>query len=542
MKLKRTLSLLLAIVLTAALILPGSASAASNSMSNFDPYTADYTYGQFSDVNESAWYGYENQRAVATACGLGLMNGTGSGFAPDGSLTIAQTVTMAARLFSTYTGDNHKFVQGNPWYQCYVDYAVENGILYENEFADSMTRTATRAEMAYLLYYSLPDAEMKAINSVTSLPDVKSDNPYYDHIVFLYDAGILTGNDAYGTFTPDAPITRAAAAAIVSRLALPELRKTFTLSPATTTPPTNPSTSDPATLLDYSHYQSVKKPAYINTYNDFVAAWEWMLVNTVFEASFSSQISCSAGDIETLQSAALEAFNLAATFNYFDYASFRRSISINTYYVSGSSGNCQDITFKLSLANADGISNSTIKTQVSEFESTCAAIVTNLYKSGELKTSMTNKEKAYVLYRYVVLNNAYDESYKRYTGYDAAVIHSSVCQGYAGMYSYLCNLAGVPMRGMTGQANGGPHAWNRIYENGQWYYIDTTFADPTPNQPGYCDDSWFWLTESELRYGSSPHTIDTDNIVYAGVFSVSTEKVSALGSGELCCAYAEYAA
>lgn len=512
MKLKRLLPLLLCAALLCAFIVPTGADAAEYSMANFNPYTVGYTNGQFYDVNESAWYGAQNQGVIATACGLGLMNGTGSGFSPDGSLTIAQAVTMAARLCSIYNGDNYNFVQGSPWYQCYVDYAEAHRILYEGEFADAMNRSATRAEMAYLFYYALPDDELSQINTITSLPDVDSDSEYGDQILYLYNAGVLTGNDEYGTFTPNVPINRAAAAAIVSRMALPELRKEFT--PVSSAAPVNP-----ASLLDYSHY-NVTKPSIIRSYNDFVAAWEWMLVNSDFEETFSSTIPYSSdAAINYYFEAAMEAYQYVATFEYFDYASFRRSINVG----AAADGYNMPATFTLRLENADGISNSTIKSQIGVFEDTCADIVTTLYASGELEPTMTNREKAYVLYRYVVINNKYDQSYRYYTAYDAAVRGTSVCQGYAGMYSYLCNLAGVPMRGMTGMVDGTSHAWNRIYENGQWYYIDPTFADPVPDRPYECDDSWFWLTESQIRGGSDPHTIDADLIQYAGTFSVGTE-------------------
>lgn len=47
----------------------------------------------------------------------------------------------------------------------------------------------------------------------------------------LYNAGVLTGNDQYGTFTPDANITRSAVATIISRIVEPSLRQQFTLTP-----------------------------------------------------------------------------------------------------------------------------------------------------------------------------------------------------------------------------------------------------------------------------------------------------------------------
>jgi hypothetical protein len=51
----------------------------------------------------------------------------------------------------------------------------------------------------------------------------------YEAIYRLYQAGILTGNDRYGTFTPDASISRSAAAAIISRVVEPSLRQHIAL-------------------------------------------------------------------------------------------------------------------------------------------------------------------------------------------------------------------------------------------------------------------------------------------------------------------------
>jgi len=61
-------------------------------------------------------------------------------------------------------------------------------------------------------------------NTVNSLPDVNSSTPYRDAILTLYRAGVLTGNNVQGTFSPGNNITRAEAAAIISRVILPSSR------------------------------------------------------------------------------------------------------------------------------------------------------------------------------------------------------------------------------------------------------------------------------------------------------------------------------
>jgi len=77
----------------------------------------------------------------------------------------------------------------------------------------------------------LPIKALEAINNIAdgALYDVSHD--YRANSIYtLYRAGILTGNDKYGTFNPNSTILRSEVAAIVTRMANKSLRKTFTLS------------------------------------------------------------------------------------------------------------------------------------------------------------------------------------------------------------------------------------------------------------------------------------------------------------------------
>jgi len=202
----------------------------TGSMSNFTKKRT-YTPGMFTDVNENEWYGYNNvNRVIANAYEYGLMQGDSTTtFNPTGNITIAEAITVAARVHSIYMTGAESFTASEPWYKVYVDYAINNGIILSNDFAD-YTKPATRAEMAYIFSRSLPAAEFTSQNTVNSLPDVNNGTPYRDAIFMLYRAGILAGNDDLGTFNPGNNITRAEAAAIISRVILPASRlsgKTF---------------------------------------------------------------------------------------------------------------------------------------------------------------------------------------------------------------------------------------------------------------------------------------------------------------------------
>ena len=196
------------------------------SSAGMDNFTEENTYepGQFTDVNENAWYGSANQNVIASAFAYGLMKGdSATSFDPNGDVTIAQAITIAVRVHSIYSTGTEDFVEGFPWYQVYVDYAVDNELINADDFAD-YKREATRAEMAYIFSRSLPSSEFEEQNTVNALPDVNSGTPYFDAILTLYTAGIVERSDGKGTFNPGSNITRAEAAATISRVILPGTR------------------------------------------------------------------------------------------------------------------------------------------------------------------------------------------------------------------------------------------------------------------------------------------------------------------------------
>ena len=267
-----------------------------------------------------------------------------------------------------------------------------------------------------------------------------------------------------------------------------------------------------AAVLDVSHYQ-VAKPSSFSAFDDYVKAWSYMLVNTDVSESFSLGKSCSRQELMQVMKDVQNAFSFAVL-DYMEYYSFLNKCRISARYSIDETGNCTDPTITLRISNSFGISDAEIARQISVFNDTCAQIVTDLYNEGSLTTAMPVKEKAYVLYRYMAYQTKYDTSYTLYNGYDAAVNGSAVCLGYTAMYNYLCNLAGVPMEAMTGKVGDKSHAWSRIYSDGSWYNIDSTWSDSIPDEENYCDETWFWVTDSYLKTCSNPRTFDIDTLVY----------------------------
>ena len=182
--------------------------------------TRAYTDGLFTDMTKDDWY-YDS---VAKAYSLGFMNGIGEGlFSPEGNMTVAEAVTIAARMHSIYRKNGAEFKANGEWYAPYLEYAASNGLL-EGVSTDNPDANILRAEMATLFDGLLPDSYMTSINTVGFVPDVPVDAAYREAVLALYNTGILMGSDAYGSFYPESEITRAEAAAIINRMALPDMR------------------------------------------------------------------------------------------------------------------------------------------------------------------------------------------------------------------------------------------------------------------------------------------------------------------------------
>lgn len=187
------------------------------------PAASALSAGGFADVRESDWY-YDD---VLAACELGLFRGRGEGvFGAKESLTLAEAVKLASVLHSMQQDEETEFIEGDIWYDVYAEYALENGLISS---ADRLRDTATRAETAELIFNAMSPDALAEINSVpdAAIWDVSGTEAYGAAVYSLYRAGILTGSDGYGTFSPDACITRAEAAATFMRAADPARRKTM---------------------------------------------------------------------------------------------------------------------------------------------------------------------------------------------------------------------------------------------------------------------------------------------------------------------------
>lgn len=169
----------------------------------------------FTDVNPGSWYYNDVMNAVE----LGIINGkTTTKFAPDDNLTYAEAIKIAACMYQVYKeGEVLLVSDGKPWYQTYVDYAKEHGIISKDY---NYNEKATRAGYMEIFANALPDEALEEINYVPhgSIPDVPVYEEYCDEIYKLYRAGILQGVDSSRRCEPSANIKRCEVAAIITRM------------------------------------------------------------------------------------------------------------------------------------------------------------------------------------------------------------------------------------------------------------------------------------------------------------------------------------
>ena len=185
----------------------------------------------FVDIPSDSWY----YSSVKAAWENGLIDGvTANEFKPNATLTVAQTIKLAAALHQLdRTGEVSLKNGGANWYDSYVNYAVVNGIIekdYANYTQAQMNAPVTRGEFVHI-FHGAEDA-YKAINTVAdnAIPDVKATDKFAAEIYEFYRAGILTGSDAKGTFHSASTIKRSEAAAILLRMFEASARKRITLN------------------------------------------------------------------------------------------------------------------------------------------------------------------------------------------------------------------------------------------------------------------------------------------------------------------------
>lgn len=439
-----------------------SAPARAREAEGFTPIRT-YT-GQFADVSGSAWY-YD---AVKALYELGLTNGKGEAdrFDPDGDLTVAEAVTMAARLRSLYeTGDSEAgpAARGGDWYLPYAFYLQERGALGK-ELEGAYDRPATRAEMAHVLAGALPRSFLEPVNrkvvseghaSGQYIRDVTEDTPYQADILLLYEWGVAGGADQAGSFLPGERISRCQAAAMAVRLAYGGLRLTldWVIVPAYS--------SQGVTMADLvksdGTFYAAPEP---DNREQIDADVRYMLSRGEREISLEYPANAlTRQKVELLLSAFLEGVRQYAeqTYNYISV-----SFSLRTGFIR--------MSFSSSFYGEELVERYREETMA------CAIAAHDaMWEAGMITEDMSEYEKARVYYAWICGSCRYDHTYAGMSHTAYRLFHEgiAVCDGYTAAYNLLLKLEGIS----CGTSSTADHIWTVAVLDGTSCHIDTTWGD-----------------------------------------------------------------
>ncbi|MDR0958205.1 MAG: dockerin type I domain-containing protein [Clostridiales bacterium] len=117
---------------------------------------------------------------------------------------------------------------------------------------------------------------------------------------------------------------------------------------------------------------------------------------------------------------------------------------------------------------------------------------------------------------------AYDHTVTKYDAYTAFVEKTTVCQGYALAFIAFMNELGMESVYVASEPMN--HAWNLVKVNGEWYHVDVTWNDPSPDTKGAAYHSYLLLSDAEINdsehnhYGWDTSVPDATSTTYDNYF------------------------
>lgn len=440
----------------------------------------------FTDVAAEDWF----SPAVVTAYEYGLLDGRGDGrFAPNERITIAEVLTIAARLHCIeQTGGEDALESaetGSTWYAPYVSYLKEANLL-DDRFEGFYLLPASRAQTAGLLAYALeadfydePNAALvtEAYASGDYIADVTDKTPYRSEILLMYRRGLINGMDASGSYCPDKSVTRAEVAALVQRMLLPELRLTLdwaVLPYHSAGGKTLASIINAPESVSYSPGPDAEDSAAID------ALVRHMLADDANGFSMKYPAALSQADAGALVQAFTGCVKTYCEQMY-------NTVSCKAY----TSGRVE-MTFSSTAGTGEALREYRAKALAA-----AVAVHDALWESGVLSYGMSEYEIARTYYLWLCDNCRYDDTAARdslsHLACGALVDGLAVCDGYTGAYNLLLKLEGIECRALFNAS----HIWTVATLDGTEYHIDVTWGD----QYGRTDLRYFAMSEEEsYRY------------------------------------------
>lgn len=121
-------------------------------------------------------------------------------------------------------------------------------------------------------------------------------------------------------------------------------------------------------------------------------------------------------------------------------------------------------------------------------------------------------EKVKKVHDWIIINATYDLRVYNDTAPNSSfsaegiiLNKTAVCAGYAETFSMFMALLDIECKYLVGTGNGVSHAWNSVKLDQEWYQIDVTWDDPTPDEGGI-SYNYFLITDKSM---AKDHNWDT---------------------------------
>lgn len=108
----------------------------------------------------------------------------------------------------------------------------------------------------------------------------------------------------------------------------------------------------------------------------------------------------------------------------------------------------------------------------------------------------TDIEKMLFVYDYMATNFEYDVDAQIFDAYQFLKKGRGVCDSYAKTFNKIMELLGVPT--IRAISDTDSHAWSIVLLDGEYYHVDTTWADPLPDRNGKVEHNAFLKSTSAL--------------------------------------------
>lgn len=119
--------------------------------------------------------------------------------------------------------------------------------------------------------------------------------------------------------------------------------------------------------------------------------------------------------------------------------------------------------------------------------------------------SLTDFERVKFVNDYIVKNTEYSEetSASPHSAFAIVQENRGVCQGYALLALKMLQALGVETKYIVGEVYTGGHAWNLVKVDGEWYHLDTTWNDPTPDRKNIVSYGYFLMNDEKMELDHS---------------------------------------